>query len=170
LHSERTYNGHQQKNFFSDNVDTAISLVQGDAPRVLTLITECFEASLFLLVDRYPQFFSTRATHAFLNASFIRNARRNTVDNDQGDAHQDDMHELRVKAMTWFYEDHLFYDAAVDQFRQHLTASNVEPSIVKDCKQRLDERAILNNKILLDTGLHDGRMHQADVQSIYKEK
>jgi hypothetical protein len=115
-------------------------LVQGDSPRVLTLVTECFEASLFLLV------------------------KQKTVDNDQVGIHQGGiMHMLRAKAMNWFYEDHLFYEAAVGQFRQHLTASNVKPSIVKDCKLRLDESAVLNKKILLDTGLHDGRMHQAGV-------
>jgi hypothetical protein len=47
---------------------------------------------------------------------------------------------LYEQAQEWFADEFRFYDAAVQQFRTLLRRSSVDPEIVRQCIDVLDER------------------------------
>jgi hypothetical protein len=143
LHHEggTPYHYHYQKGMFVDkdtDLSKAVTLIQGDSPRIFTVIQECLEVSMLLLVERYPQFFSMDTTKRFLNASNSENRQNTKSKFQKKDATE--LRGLRAKAKTWFEDDFQFYDTAVHQFRRHLAKSNVDPSVVQECFEKLDRR------------------------------
>jgi hypothetical protein len=143
LHHEggTPYHFHYQKGMFVDkdtDLSKAVTLIQGDSPRIFTVIQECLEASMLLLAERYPQFFSMDTTKRFLNASNSENRQNTKSKLQKEDATE--LRGLRAKAKTWFEDDFNFYDTAVHQFRSHLAKSNVDQSVVQECIKKLDRR------------------------------
>ncbi len=117
----------------------ATRAIQGPSPRVYTVIQQCFEASVLLLCEAFPRFFSLEATLKFLNSS---KTQHNTKSRFQSQQLQEDWNQtqLREKAKLWFEKDFQFYDAVVEQFRSQLMASQVDRHIVQDCLERLEQR------------------------------
>lgn len=114
----------------------ALKVIQSPTPRVYTVIQECFEASILLLTEKFPQFFSVQATTNFLNSS-------KTTQNHKGrfqKVDQDTLTKLKERAKVWFAADFEFYQEAVLQFRDQLIASNVDQTIVQECFNRLAKR------------------------------
>lgn len=129
---------YQKGAIFESDFATATRLIQGQIPRVFTVVQECFEASLWLLTDRFPAFFERNMTEAFLNNS--NNIRRNTKSRFQQRS-SDEMAILRSKAKVWFADDFTFYEAAMMEFRKHLAASRVAKHVQDECFQVLDSRS-----------------------------
>mmetsp|Transcript_28474 Transcript_28474/g.43895 ORF Transcript_28474/g.43895 Transcript_28474/m.43895 type:complete len:158 (+) Transcript_28474:1-474(+) len=123
-----------QKNYIAPDADRAISLITGNQPRVLALLTECFEASVLILTERFPRLFSRGAAVDFFERP-LSNVYRNET---QFEAF--DMVALRKKAMQWFKPDYRVYAAAVGRFRGHLSASasGVDPHTAAKCLLRLE--------------------------------
>ena len=122
--------------FLAENPEKAISLVQGDSPRILTFVHDCFDTSVRLLVDRKPQFFTLGAAESFLNSTRSTANRRPKKTNDE----EAKLRRIREKAKRWFKDDYRFYHAAIEQFRRHLASSNLEPSEIAACNAKLDKR------------------------------
>ena len=113
-------------------------MIQGESPQVFTVLQECMEASVRLLTDRYPAFFSDAAAESFLNASRAEsnlNSRGHRYSNQKSSS---DMDRLRAQARVWFKDDYDLYDAAVSQFRGHLESSNVDQGVIQECIAKLD--------------------------------
>ena len=129
--------------------DIAISLIEGDSPRILALVTECFDASLMLLQELKPQFFTTRSVQKFLKSnttkSNIRRKKGNHTAAGMGNKTSNNNDEtllsehLRAKAKIWFKQDYTFYHAALHQFRRLLSHSSLPRNVTESCYQRLDQ-------------------------------
>jgi hypothetical protein len=120
------------------NWDLATSwiLQEGDtpAPRVLVVIQECFEASLLLLTETFPDYFDTEATKAHLTAE---QRQRHNAKNQSQQVETSSLATLRERAKGWFANDFDFYQTATVQFRNRLITSNVDPAIADDCLQKI---------------------------------
>jgi hypothetical protein len=124
------------------NFSIATRLIQGSSPRVYTVIQECYEASVLLLAETFPDFFSISATKAFLNSS-------NTQHNAKGrfqTRNQEELYRLREQAEDWFVDDFRFYETAVQLFRVRLARSSVDSMVVQDCFRTLDNRISSKSK------------------------
>jgi len=121
-----------QKNFIHFDADRAISIITGDRPRVLALLTECFEASVLILTERFPRLFSRDAAVEYFERP------RSNVYHNKTQFEAFDMVALRKKAMRWFKPDYRVYAAAVGRFRGHLSASGVDPRTAAECLLRLE--------------------------------
>jgi len=123
-----------QKNYIASDVERAISMIEGRYPRVLALASECFEASVLLLVERYPELFSYEAA-----IEYFKLPKSNVYHSAEMDKKLN-MALLRKKAMAWFRDDFEFYEAVVAQFRLNLSASDIDSNIVAECYQRLESK------------------------------
>jgi hypothetical protein len=111
--------------FFDDTLEDAVALMTGHKPRILALVQDCFEASLLLLQEQFPQFISPspRAIRYFQDDQTKKNQHEKPeLLNASSRA------SLREKAKV----------AAVKQFRTHLLSSSVNASIVEECSRNLD--------------------------------
>jgi len=104
------YIAHQYMRFDSSNAESAMALIDGDDPTVFTLINECFEASLRLLLENFQ--FSPQSQWRRQVAEFVQ---RNQTRSNKG-AYDFDS-SLRSSALEWFPDDFLFYSRAVKQFQ-----------------------------------------------------
>lgn len=134
---------------FSPNVEDAIDLVREG--RFLPLFTECFDASLLLLVHHHPTFFpgrQPRATTEFLAspASRSRQTAKNRTELKEGlQPVQDfDVELFRRQAMDeYLVDEYLFIEEAKRSFVRRLQdAAMVRPaimdqSILQGCLKRL---------------------------------
>jgi hypothetical protein len=120
-HRETSYQHYQ----FSSSIDEAISLIQGESPAVLTLVNECFEASLRLFVEEFnlgggdgaglvQKFVLGKKFHSNKGASRLKQSYT---------THPDDTPQMREKAREWLKNDFVFYDAVVEQFKLMMAAS-----------------------------------------------
>jgi hypothetical protein len=123
-----------QMHFFDETLEDALALIKGHKPRILTLVQECFEASLLLLQERFPRFISPRVTQYIRSHEQRNHVKRTELLNTSSRA------SLRDHAKVWFSDDFVFYDAAVKQFRRHLLSSTVNTSIVEQCFRNLDKK------------------------------
>lgn len=133
---------YQKDAMIEANFSIATELIQGSSPRVFTVIQECFEASVLLLTETFPEFFSASATQSFLNSS---NTKHNTKSRFQT-RDQEGLCRLRQMAEIWFADDFQFYDTALEQFRHRLARSSVDSKVIQDCFRILDGRPPCKNK------------------------
>ena len=140
------------RNNNEDAVDDAIALLQGDSPRIFTVIQECFHVSLLLLQERFPDFFPTSRVDAF----FHTDAKQQVQNKGKKNAAQQDAilpDDVRAQAMSdWLADDYRFYQAAVQQFRQRVLQScdRLPSHLVQECFDTLDDRTMTNKRFLLD--------------------
>jgi len=101
-----------QYEFLSRNVSKAIRMIQGEPPRVLILLNECFEVSLRLLEQQYS--LQPEAVKGFVDSKSVSN---------RNDGYNRDASETRLRqlAKQWFADEYKFYDTAVEQFQRHLS-------------------------------------------------
>lgn len=129
--------------FLAEDADDAIRLIQGDSPRILTLVNDCFDTSVRLLVDKKPQFFTPGVVDSFLNSTAsAANLRRDK--SGKGKA----LGILRAKAMEWFEEDFSVYYAAVQQFQRHMASSSLDPREIDLCNQKLSIKLVYPKHLL----------------------
>ena len=111
VHKEQNVPAREQYRYIDDNVDTAISLISGNAADVTILVSECFEASLRFMESKIA--LNKGAADNFLRSkTVVANAskRQNNTDFD----------DLREKSKQYFPEEYKFYNAAVEQFKRQL--------------------------------------------------
>ena len=134
--------------FDRTNVTEAMTVIDRPFARVLPLLTACFDASLHLLADLFPQHLDASAVESFLQSGKdrvhvrARAARRIDLPEIIGLAPvvPYDATTLRRRAREgWLVDEYRFYQAAVQQFRRILEASNVGRAIVHECTHRLDQ-------------------------------
>ena len=109
--------------------------VTDEPKRVLVVLQECFEASIWLLTETFPEFFAANETQAFLRSA---GTRYNTKSRFQTRNNQRELLQLRQRAQVWFADDFRFYEAAVTQFQARLAASHVDSEVVQECFRTLD--------------------------------
>ena len=115
-------------------------------PHVFVVIQECFEASVWLLTETFPEYFDWDATRKYLEETEQQQQRTRHQTNSHGERHQSphsearnqvDLGALRERAKAWFINDFVFYQAAKEQFQKRLIASHVDPAIVNSCLQKM---------------------------------
>jgi Sulfotransferase family len=104
-------------------------------PRVIVVIQECFEASLWLLTETFPEYFDAEATRLFLQAE--ERERQHNAKTRFQQSNTEDLATLRERAKVWFAKDFDFYQAAKGQFVTRLRTSNVDRVIVDSCLEKL---------------------------------
>jgi len=107
---ENSFISHQYMRFNYTNVEGAMALIEGEEPTIFTLLNECFEASLRLLLENFR--FSPQSQWRGQIAEF---AQRNQTRANKGSYEFDS--SLRSRAIEWFRDDFLFYQHAVKQFQ-----------------------------------------------------
>lgn len=141
-----------QFKLLTKNYHRAMTLItpesEGGLAPVFTLINECLEASLYVLVEKFPQIF----THTNITETVeIRQERsRYVVDNylkkqsatlnigkREKPKETTELQRLRKKARLWFADDYAFYTNAVDQFLKYLDESNVDEKLVRTCREKV---------------------------------
>ena len=147
-----------QRFYFSKDMNTAKQLVNNG--RILTLVMECFDVSIKLLVDIFPHLFSkaqidsllspdqqnyetneTENGKSFLHSNSLRNQRNMDVDTLKAEL---DLDQLRAKALTWFHEEFEFYNIVVERFQKNvrdafqLPGTLLTQTEVDQCFQKLD--------------------------------
>jgi Sulfotransferase family len=135
-----------QYEYFSLDVDEAIQLVREG--RFLPLITECFNASLLLLVQAYPAFFppdQPRATIEFLESAGSRARRtargRARLRDGLEPVEAFDMDRLRGQARDEFMVDeYRFFEEAKRAFVRRLQAATNVPNATVD--QQIIQRCL----------------------------
>ena len=127
---------YQKNALIEANFSIATRLIQGSSPRVFTVIQECFEASVMLLSETYPDFFSASGTMTFLNSSETQQNAKSRFQT----RNQKELCRLRDHAEMWFADDFTFYKAAVEQFRGRLERSSLDRAVVDQCFRTLDSR------------------------------
>jgi hypothetical protein len=121
----------------------AVETVAGTTLRVVPLVSECFDASVSLLVDLFPNVFETGSERDFLRSQSKLSNTRSEPRPELGMVPVDrstNMTALRRRAYRWFADDYRFYDASVQQFRELLVTSGVDRDTVRDCLRTLDDR------------------------------
>jgi hypothetical protein len=110
--------------------------------RIVPLVSECFDASISLLVEMFPNVLEAGSERSFLNSKSKKSNERLAPHPDLGmvPVKEYNASALYGKAQEWFADEFRFYDAAVQQFRTLLLKSSVDPEIVKQCIDVLDER------------------------------
>lgn len=96
---------------------------------VLVVIQECFEASVWLLTEMFPDYFDSKATAIYLQAEQERHNSKSRYQQVGQEQH----HKLRQQAKTWFAKDFRFYETAKDQFKVRLVHSKVDREVVDSC-------------------------------------
>jgi hypothetical protein len=110
--------------------------------RIVPLVSECFDASISLLVEMFPNVLEAGSERSFLNSKSKKSNERLAPHPDLGMVPVKEYNASRLyeKAQEWFADEFRFYDAAVLQFRTLLLTSSVDPEIVRQCIDVLDER------------------------------
>ena len=143
--------GRFQYQYLNDDLDAAVETVtaMSTAPaeaakghgsfRVLPLLTECFDASVYLLSSIFPDLVSREEAEAFLNDTRISHAnrrRRNQPSWENGTSaevagmepvrEEYDFEKFERDAREkWLVSDYRFYDAAAAQFRDLLSSPSL---------------------------------------------
>lgn len=119
--------------------DTAVSLIKGEDPEVLVLISECTEASMRLLAEKKPQFFDEKAVEQFLRTSEAKanGSRSKNTERPFNVTHMKDIHK------RYFQRDWEFYAIAVEQFIMSLQGSNLKQSEIDECIKKLQKDIII---------------------------
>jgi hypothetical protein len=107
-----------------NNLERAIALIEGERPIILTLVNECFEASLRLFVEEFGITGKDGTADADIIQDFMNSNRyheRKRPHKYTNDTHDAD--DLRGKAKEWFHDDFVFYDKVVENFRERMKAS-----------------------------------------------
>ena len=117
------------------DLEKSLSLTaDGEMPTILTLVNECFEASLRLFVEEFGiqegNDDAGTGTEVDIIQDFVNSSRFNERKRPQtqiytaNHAHTHDVDdELRSKALEWFHDDFVFYDKVVEQFKLRMEAS-----------------------------------------------
>ena len=122
-----------QMHYYDENLTDAIAMIRGPRPRVFTVIQDCFEASILLLQEQFPQFIPPNV------AQHIRgDEQANSIKKMNPFLNATARAQLREQAKVWFSDDFLFYDEAVAQFRKRLLSSSINTPIVQECLGKLD--------------------------------
>jgi hypothetical protein len=110
--------------------------------RIVPLVSECFDASISLLVEMFPNVLEAGSERSFLNSKSKKSNERLEPNPDLGMVPVKEYNATRLyeQAQEWFADEFRFYDAAVQQFRTLLRRSSVDPEIVRQCIDVLDER------------------------------
>mmetsp|Transcript_32319 Transcript_32319/g.74446 ORF Transcript_32319/g.74446 Transcript_32319/m.74446 type:complete len:379 (-) Transcript_32319:370-1506(-) len=119
------YIANQYMRFNYTSINGAKSLIKGEDPTIYTLIQECFQASLRLLVENFWIFENKEAgdvVEQFVNSKNFRSRTTNVKDGGLFLNHLDN-DRLRSKAKEWFHYDFEFYHQAVRQFQLRMMAS-----------------------------------------------
>jgi Sulfotransferase family len=143
----RGLNSAFQYEYLAQNVDYSIDLVNDR--RVLPLVNECFNASVLLLTDLYPRYFSVNETLHFLQTSASLTNSRSKVAQDPKFLSRKglepvkafDLDLVKASARQWLERDHRFYEASAAMFVRHLQASRVDRDEVHRCLERLSAEA-----------------------------
>jgi hypothetical protein len=116
-----------------DEFDTAVSLIKGEDPEVLVLISECTETSMRLLAEKKPQFFDEKDVEQFLRTSEAKanGSRSKNKERPFNVTHMKDIHK------QYFQRDWEFYAIAVEQFIMSLQGSNLAQSEIDECIKKL---------------------------------
>jgi hypothetical protein len=142
--SRRGVNSFQQYEYLaSPSADYAIDLIRDR--RVLPLLNDCFNASLLLLADLYPEFVSYNETLRFVESgTSVTNARSQSEVNasfwrNRGlePEKEFDLDRVKSRARAWLANEYRFYEASVHAFVQILLASRVNRDEVRNCVRRL---------------------------------
>jgi hypothetical protein len=141
-----TVNSAFQYLYLSDSLSEAISMVRDSPVRVVALVHECFDVSLRLLADLFPDLLDPEDVKTYLarqgngTSQRVASAARFPPPSELVRPVQPyRLDEVRNQSEGWLTGDYLFYRAAVEQFRRWLEASRLdlsEPS-VRDCYRRL---------------------------------
>lgn len=108
----------------NNDLEEALELIDGDQPTILTLISECFEASLRLFVEEFDINGTDTGKEVDIIQDFVTSSRFHERKRPQKYTnHTYDENELRTKAKEWFHDDFEFYAKAVEQFKQKMGAS-----------------------------------------------
>jgi hypothetical protein len=107
-------------------LEEALEKIKGEEPIILTLVNECFEASLRLCVEEFG--IKGKRDVGVGNTDIIQNFVTGKKFNErkrpqQYTSHRHDTDELRAKAKEWFRDDFLFFEQVVEQFKQRMEAS-----------------------------------------------
>jgi Sulfotransferase family len=164
-HPQRGLNSAFQYEYLSHNVDYSIDLVNDR--RVLPLVNECFNASVLLLADLYPQFFSVNETLHFLQTSASLTNSRSKIAPDPKilirkglePVKAFDLDLVKARARQWLEGDYRFYEASTAVFVRHLHASAVDRDEVQRCTQHLSDEAAKHQQ----DQLVDGKFASRDV-------
>ncbi len=107
-----------------NNLEKAIALIEGGRSTILTLVNECFEASLRLFVEEFGIVGKDGTTDVDIIQDFMNGNRYNERKRPQKYTnHAHDADDLRGKAKEWFRDDFVFYDKVVEHFRERMKAS-----------------------------------------------
>eukprot|EP00527_Entomoneis_sp_CCMP2396_P004589 CAMPEP_0198147862 /NCGR_PEP_ID=MMETSP1443-20131203/38213_1 /TAXON_ID=186043 /ORGANISM="Entomoneis sp., Strain CCMP2396" /LENGTH=276 /DNA_ID=CAMNT_0043812365 /DNA_START=104 /DNA_END=934 /DNA_ORIENTATION=- len=110
------YISHQYMRLNYTSLDGAISLIEGEDPTMFTLINECFEASLRLLMENFWLSDSTETETVDPVTKVVESGKLHNVGKYANrSVHQED--PLRAKARVCFQDDFEFFDHAVRQFQ-----------------------------------------------------
>jgi len=102
---------------------------------IFVVLLECFEASVWLQTETFPNYFDAEATERYLN---IDPETRNRNTKYKPSKESEALPLIRRKAKVWFAKDFDFYEAAMQQFKQRLLTSRVDPHLVQSCLEKLD--------------------------------
>lgn len=121
-----------QFKYFHSNVDEAIALIKGEegnAPKIFTVINECFDVSLRLLTENFSGFESDAVDTFEKSDDFKSNTNKKAYEK----VSKESLKSLREKAEVWFTDDYKFYDAAVEQYKLYLSATDMDKSHLEKC-------------------------------------
>jgi len=124
LHKQGANHNHAiyQYRHLDDDHEKAISLIQGNSPKVYILLSECFEESLRFMEHKF--LLKPGAADAHIDSPFYK---ANANEPAPGELTVSER-KLRQKAKRWFKRDYEFYNAAVKQFRHQMASIELDPS------------------------------------------
>jgi Sulfotransferase family len=142
-----------QYEYFGRTADEAIRTVR--EVRVLPLLNECFNASVYLLAHQYPALFppdQPAATDQFLGSGSSHSRRTHGADAEASLLHPDlraarafDREAVALEArQSWLRDEYRFYDSSklvlgrILQMAASTPGSIVDPALVRECLDRLD--------------------------------
>jgi hypothetical protein len=156
LNETVTINSAFQYRYLSDSVDDAIAMVREYPARIMVLINECFEVSLRLLAETFPQFVDLQSVETYLGeTTHVKYTQGNAsipivlrATSEMGPVQPYRLDDLRHKSRTsWLADDYRFYEAAVDAFKERLAASrHINRESIQECYRRLDSRRVDETK------------------------
>ena len=128
VQEEHRYIAFQYMRFNYTDSTNAMTLIEGRHPRILTLLNECFEASLRLLLENMgltgfnytPE--SMRVVIDRVN-SFSQGRHAQANKGKENTFPVELLQTLREKSKLWFAEDYHFYAHAVQQFQKMMDDS-----------------------------------------------
>lgn len=132
-------------------VEQSIELLQGDNPRIFTVVQECFDVSLYMLAERYPEFIPKHRVQAFIHAKSDDDKVQNKGYESMTAASRLSEQMRSVAMQQWWADDYRFYRAAVHQFQMHLyqaTDDSIPPAMRQECLATLERQKAERQRVL----------------------